>query len=57
MGLVETVAENISFKSVAVLAVAALFINYVVGRITEHARIKRLGNYGTQLKSRVPFGA
>lgn len=56
MGLVETVAANISFKSVAAFAVAALFINYVAGRIDEHVRIKRLGNYGRQFRAYLPFG-
>lgn len=57
MGLVETVAENISFRSVVGFACAALVFNYVVGRLNEHIRIKRLGNYGRQIKSRAPFGA
>lgn len=56
MGLVETVLENISFRSVAAFAVAAFIINYFAHRIDEHVRIKRLAGYGRKFPSYVPFG-
>lgn len=57
MGLVEAVAEHASFKSVALFIVGALFVQYIVGRIGEHIRIRRLGNYGKSHPYWAPFGS
>lgn len=40
-----------------VLALAGvLFIRHVVNRVREHIHIKKIGHYGYQLKSSVPYG-
>lgn len=56
MGLVELAAENLTVKRVALIVVGAVVLNYFVSRIVEHVKIKRLGNYGRQLRSYAPFG-
>lgn len=56
MGLLENFAQHATFKSVALVIFGAWFLQYVVGRIHEHIKIKRLGHYGFQIPSRAPFG-
>ncbi|CAG9939299.1 unnamed protein product [Clonostachys rosea f. rosea IK726] len=56
MAIVETVAEHLTVKSVVGFLAAALFLRYVVLRVNEHIRIKRLGKYGFRVPSYLPFG-
>jgi hypothetical protein len=56
MGLVETIAEHASVKSVVLFLIGAWLLQFVVNRIIEHIRIKRLGNYGKGLPYYLPFG-
>jgi cytochrome P450 len=56
MGLVETIAEHASIKSVVLFLIGAWLLQFVVNRIIEHIRIKRLGNYGKGLPYYLPFG-
>lgn len=56
MAIVETVAGHLTVKSVVGFLAAALFLRYVVLRVNEHIRIKRLGKYGFRVPSYLPFG-
>lgn len=57
MALIETIVEHVSFKSVVLFIVGAWVLQFVAGRIIEHIRIKRLGNYGRGLPYYLPFGS
>lgn len=57
MALIETVMEYASFKSVTLFIIGAWYLQFIVGRITEHVRIRRMGNYGKSLPYYWPFGS
>lgn len=57
MGLVEAVAEHASFKSVTLLLLGVLVVQYIASRIIEYIRIRRLGNYGKALPYWWPLGS
>ena len=56
MGLVETLFENISAKSVVVFVVGALVLRFVLQRVDEYCRIRRLGRPGRRIPSYAPLG-
>lgn len=56
MGLVETLFENISAKSVVVFVVGALVLRFVLQRVDEYRRIRRLGRPGRRIPSYAPLG-
>ncbi|KJZ79132.1 hypothetical protein HIM_01283 [Hirsutella minnesotensis 3608] len=56
MAITETVLERISVKSVSIFLLVTFVLRVAITRINEHLRIKRLGNYAPQIKSRVPLG-
>ncbi|POR31627.1 Cytochrome P450 52A1 [Tolypocladium paradoxum] len=56
MGLVETLLEHASVKSVSVFLVWAYLVWAVLARLDEHRRIKRLGSHGRAVRSYMPWG-
>ncbi|KAF4459705.1 n-alkane-inducible cytochrome P450 [Fusarium albosuccineum] len=56
MGLVETFLGQVSLRSTLIILIAAYTVYYVICRIHEHRRIRRLGNYGPYLRTYAPWG-
>lgn len=56
MGLIEALLEHVSIKNLFIALVGTGAFMMTINRITEHRRIKKLGNYGPSLPSRYPFG-
>ncbi|KFA76367.1 hypothetical protein S40288_07123 [Stachybotrys chartarum IBT 40288] len=56
MGLLESLLEHLSFRSLSIFSVAALALWLIAHRVDEHRRIRRLGNYGPTLRTKWPLG-
>ena len=56
MGLVETLLELATVKSVSVFLLGSFVAWRVALRVDEHIRIKRLGNYGPKIPMWAPYG-
>lgn len=56
MALIEALLEHVSIKKLSIALVGIGAFLMTISRIREHRRIKRLGNYGPSLQSRLPFG-
>ncbi|GFP52759.1 cytochrome P450 52A12 [Trichoderma asperellum] len=55
MALIEALLEHVSIKKLSIALVGIGAFLMTISRIREHRRIKRLGNYGPSLQSRLPF--
>ncbi|KAF5023158.1 hypothetical protein F66182_4791 [Fusarium sp. NRRL 66182] len=56
MGVVEALVEQLSFKTTFIFLTVAYAAYYIICRIDEHRRIKRLGHYGPYMKRYAPWG-
>ncbi|KAG9255014.1 cytochrome P450 [Emericellopsis atlantica] len=57
MGLVETVLDHLTVKSVALLVVGFIVVQYLVNRLIEHVRLRRIpGKRARKVPSWAPFG-
>lgn len=56
MGLIEAALEHLSLKFTLSFLVVAYTVWHVLNRINEHRRIRKLGQYGPYLRSKLPFG-
>lgn len=56
MGVVGTFLEQVSLKATLTIIFVAYCIYFIISRIDEHRRIRRLGHYGPSMKSYAPWG-
>jgi cytochrome P450 len=56
MGLLETLFEHLTVKSVSIVSATSLTLWVVISRVDEHRRIRRLGNYGPTVHLYWPLG-
>lgn len=56
MGVVEALIEQVSVKATLTILFVAYWVYYIICRIDEHRRIRRLGHYGPCVKSYAPWG-
>lgn len=57
MGVVEAVVDQLSAKFIVFFLIFAVVLHKAIGRLNEHRRIKRLGNYGKDMGTWVPLGS
>lgn len=56
MGLIETLLEHVSLRTIVGFALFALVSRWVVSRILEHVKIKRMGYYAKSYPTYAPLG-
>lgn len=56
MTFIHVLLEQISFHSVLAVLIGAYAIWYLFRRIDEYRHIRRMGNYGTSVRTYLPYG-